>query len=314
MTMEMTHEQAADEIEAVALGIAPDEVAQGVAAHAAGCPECAAELRSFHNVVTALATLIPDRQLNRGHSAGIKSRLVAKTGAGQEATGARRGPLVEPPRAPQPRAPQPRAPERRTPEPRPLVARPARVEPEPAREPQDRSSMPMWIAVVATLIALGSLAALWKSSGDDTISLPGTTDEAPSADVRVAELERLVAEKDTTIASLSGPGVRIIGLFNREAREPLGRMFWDRRSDRWTLYVYSLRQPRPGRVFRVWLGTDEGRVPLGTFQTAANGTGTLSARYALPAGALNTVSISEEDAGAGARAPTGPVVLAGALR
>lgn len=314
MTMEMTHEQAADEIEAVALGIAPDEVAQGVAAHTAGCPECAAELRSFHNVVTALATLIPDRQLNRGHSAGIKSRLVAKTGAGQEATGARRGPLVEPPRAPQPRAPQPRASEQRTPEPRPLVARPARAEPEPAREPQDRSSMPMWIAVVATVIALGSLAALWKSSGDDTISLPGTTDEAPTADARVAELERLVAEKDTTIASLSGPGVRIIGLFNREAREPLGRMFWDRRSDRWTLYVYSLRQPRPGRVFQVWLGTDEGRVPLGTFQTAANGTGTLSARYALQAGALNTVSISEEDAGAGARAPTGPVVLAGALR
>ena len=306
---DMTHEQAADEIEAVALGITTDEVAQGVAAHAAGCPECAAELRSFHNVVTALATLIPDRQLNRGHSAGIKSRLVAKTGAGQEATGARRGPLVEPPRVPQPRAPEQRAPEPRSP-----VARSARVEPEPAREPQDRSSMPMWIAVVATLIALGSLAALWKASGDDTISLPGTTDEAPDADMRVAELERVVAEKDTTIASLSGPGVRIIGLFNREAREPLGRMFWDRRGDRWTLFVYSLRQPRPGKVFQVWLGTDDGRVPLGTFQPAANGTATLSARYALPAGALNTVSISEEDAASGARAPTGPVVLAGALR
>lgn len=309
MTLEITHEQAADEIEAVALGIATDEVVQAVTAHAAGCPECTAELRGFYNVVTALATLIPDRQLNRGHSAGIKSRLIAKTGAGQEAALARRGPLVEPPRAPQPRASEQRAPEPRSP-----AARPARVEPEPAREPEDRSSMPMWIAVVATLIALGSLVALWKSSGDDSISVPGATDDAPSADARVAELERLLAEKDTTIASLSGPGVRIIGLFNREAREPLARMFWDRRADRWTLFVYSLRQPRPGRVFQVWLGTDEGRVPLGTFQPAANGTATLSARYALPPGALNTVSISEEDAGGGARAPTGPVVLAGSFR
>ena len=174
--------------------------------------------------------------------------------------------------------------------------------------------MPMWIAVVATLIALGSLAALWKSSGDDTISVPGATDDAPSADSRVTELERLIAEKDTTIASLSGPGVRIIGLFNREAREPLGRMFWDRRSDRWTLFVYSLRQPRPGKVFHVWLGTDEGRVSLGTFDRVVSGAPTLRAQHSLPAGALSTVSISEEDAGGGARAPTGPVVLAGALR
>ncbi len=299
MTLDLAHEQAADEIEAVALGIATDEVAQGVAAHAAGCQECAAELRGFLHVVTALATLIPDRQLNRGHSAGIKSRLIAKTGAAQDMAAGRKGPLVEPPRAPEPRSP---------------IVRPARVEADPAREPQDRSSMPMWIAVVATLIALGSLAALWKSSGDDTIQVPGASDDTLSADSRVAELERLVAEKDTTIASLSGPGVRIIGLFNREAREPLGRMFWDRRNDRWTLFVYSLRQPRPGRVFQVWLGTDEGRVPLGTFQPAANGTATLSARYSLPLAALNTVSISEEDAGGGARAPTGPVVLAGALR
>lgn len=299
MTMDLTHEQAADEIEAVALGIATDDVAQGVAAHAAGCPECAAELRSFHSVVTALATLIPDRQLNRGHSAGIKSRLVAKTGAGQEVAAARRGPRLEPLHAPEPRSP---------------AARPARVEAEPAREPQDRSSMPMWIAVVATLIALGSLAALWKSSGDDPISVPGTTDETPSVDSRVAELERLLAEKDTTIASLSGPGVRIIGLFNREAREPLARMFWDRRSDRWTLFVYSLRQPRPGKVFQVWLGTDEGRIALGTFRPAADGSATLSARRSLPPTALNTVSISEENAGSSARAPGGPVVLAGAVR
>jgi hypothetical protein len=299
MSRDLTHDQAADEIEAVALGIASEDVAQGVAAHAAGCQECAAELKSFHNVVTALASLIPDRQLNRGHSAGIKSRLIAKTGAGQDMGAGRKGPLVEQPRAPEPRSP---------------VVRAARVEAEPAREAQDRSSMPMWIAVVATLIALGSLAALWKSSGDDTIPVPGSAEEGQAPDSRVAELERLVAEKDTTIASLSGPGVRIIGLFNREAREPLGRMFWDRRNDRWTLFVYSLRQPRPGKVFQVWLGTDEGRVPLATFQPAANGTATLSARHALPLAALNTVSISEEDAGAGARAPTGPVVLAGALR
>ncbi|MGI8618567.1 MAG: anti-sigma factor domain-containing protein [Gemmatimonadaceae bacterium] len=299
MTVELTHEQATDEIEAVALGITADEVSLGVAAHAARCAECSGELRSFYRVVTALSWLIPERQLNRGHSAGIKSRLIAKTGTGQEAASARRTPRAEPPRAPEPRTP---------------LVRPARVEAEPAREAQDRSSLPMWIAGVATLIALGSIAALWNSrDGGDSLGIDGTTD-AQTADSRIPELERLVAEKDATIASLSGRGVRIIGLFNREAREPLGRMFWDRRSDRWTLFVYSLRQPRPGKVFQIWLGTDNGRVQLGTFQPAADGTATFSARHPLASTALNTVSISEEDAGGGARAPTGPVVLAGALR
>lgn len=299
MTDELTHDQAADEIEAVALGIATDDVSQGVAAHAAGCPECAAELRSFYRVVTALDSLIPERQLNRGHSAGIKSRLIAKTGAGQEAAAARRAPRVEPARAPEPRSP---------------VVRPARVDAVPVREAQDRSSMPMWIAGVATLIALGSITALWNASGNgDSLQLPGETD-MQTDDARAAELERVVAEKDSTIAALSGPGVRIIGLFNREAREPLARMFWDRRRDRWTLFVYSLRQPRAGKAFQAWLGTDAGPVSLGTFVPESDGTATLSARHAVAIAALNTVSISEENVGGAARAPTGPVVLAGSLR
>lgn len=298
MTVELTHDQAADEIEAVALGIAPDDVAQDVAAHAARCPECAAELRSFYRVVTALSSLIPERQLNRGHSAGIKSRLIAKTGAGQEAAAARRAPRVEPARAPEPRA---------------AIVRPPKGDAEPAREAQDRSSMPMWIAGVATLIALGSIAALWNARGEGGLQVPAATEEE-TAHSRVAELEQLVAERDTTIASLTGPGVRIIGLFNREAREPLARMFWDRRSDRWTLFVYSLRQPRAGKAFQVWLGTDSGPLSLGTLVPNSDGTATFSARQPVAIAALNTVSISEEDAGGTARAPTGPVVLAGALR
>lgn len=298
MTAPLTHEQAAEEIEAVALGIAPEDLSQGVVAHAAGCPECAAELRSFYRVVASLSALIPERTLNRGHSAGIKSRLFARTG-GKDAAPPRRPARAEPPRSTEPRAP---------------AARPSRVAPEPARERLDRSSMPIWIAVVATLIALGSIAAMLNARGErDALAGGGTTEPAVD-ESRVAELEQAVAQRDTTIASVTGPGVRIISLYNREAREPLARMFWDRRSDRWTLFVYSLRQPRPGRIFQVWLGTDDGRVALGTFQPRADGTGTFSAEHRLALAALNTVSISEEDVGGGARSPTGLVVLAGALR
>ncbi|MEX1186337.1 MAG: anti-sigma factor [Gemmatimonadaceae bacterium] len=299
MTAPLTHGQAAEEIEAVALGIAPDDLSQEVVAHAAGCPECAAELGSFYRVAASLSALIPERELNRGHSAGIKSRLVARTG-GKDAATPRRPVRVEPARSPEPRAP---------------AARPSRVESEPVRERLDRSSMPIWIAVVATLIAVGSIAAMLNSRGErDSLADGGATESAVD-DSRVAELEQAVAQRDTTIASVTGPGVRIISLYNREAREPLARMFWDRRSDRWTLFVYSLRQPRPGRVFQVWLGTDDGRVALGTFRPGADGTGTFSTEHRLALAALNTVSISEEeDLGGGARSPTGPVVLAGALR
>jgi len=298
VTGELTHDQAAEEIEAVAAGVAPEELALNVTAHAARCGECAAELRSFYQVVASLATLIPERQLNRGHSAGIKSRLFARTGGKDVVT----SPLTARP------APA------RSPEPRPATARPSRAEPEPVRERQDRSSMPIWIAVVATLIALGSIAAMLNSRGGAGAATDGGITEPAADDGRVAELEAAIARRDTTIASLSGRGVRIIGLYNREAREPLGRMFWDRRADQWTLFIYALRQPRPGRIFQVWLGTNEGYVPLGTFQPNADGTGMFSAEHRIPLAALNTVSISEEDVGGSIQRPIGPVVLAGSLR
>ena len=172
----------------------------------------------------------------------------------------------------------------------------------------------MWIAAIATIIALGAVGAWLNSRSDVEVGEPFSTSGAPPDEERMTELERLIEEKDAMIASLSGPGVRIIGLFNREAREPLARMFWDRRSDRWTLLVYSLRQARPGKTFQVWLGTDDGRVALGTFQPASDGTATFSAQHRVAMAALSTVSISEEDEGGAASAPTGPVVLAGALR
>ncbi len=298
MTGELTHELAAEEIEAVALGVAPDELSLGVMAHAARCQACAAELRSFYQVVASLSALIPERQLNRGHSAGIKSRLFARTGGKDAGT----APLAVHP------APA------RPPELRAAAARPSRAEAESGRERQDRTSMPIWIAAVATLIAVGSIAAMLNARGERD-ALAGGGSAAPVVDdARVAELESELAQRETTIASLTGPGVRIISLYNREAREPLARMFWDRRSDRWTLFVYALRQPRTGRIFQVWLGTDQGRVALGTFRPNADGTGTFSAEHRLPLAALNTVSISEEEVGGGARSPTRPVVLAGSLR
>ncbi|MGK2935488.1 MAG: anti-sigma factor domain-containing protein [Gemmatimonadaceae bacterium] len=299
MTRDLTHHQAAEEIEAVALGIAPEEMLQGVTAHTARCEECAAELRSFYQVVASLSTLIPERQLNRGHSAGIKSRLFARTG-GKDAGTAPVAAYAAPTRSPDVRA---------------TAVRPSRAaEAESVRERQDRSSMPIWIAVVATLIALGSIAAMLNArGGSDAASGVGASDPVVD-DTRVAGLEAAVARRDTTIAALSGPGVRIIGLYSREAREPLARMFWDRRGNQWTLFVYALREPRPGRIFQVWLGTDDGHVALGTFRPSADGTGTFSAEHRIALAALNTVSISEEDVGGGARSPTGPVVLAGSLR
>src|SRR3546814_20121261 len=121
--------------------------------------------------------------------------------------------------------------------------------------------MPRWSAGIGTLIALGSIAALWNARGDgDSQEIPGTAD-TQTADSRVAELERLVAEKDTVIASLAGPGVRNIGLFNREAREPMARMLWARRNDRWTLFDYTHRHPSPRTVVQVWLGNEAVWVP-----------------------------------------------------
>ena len=81
---EYSHEEAYAELAAVALDAVSGEVRDAVRAHASACPECGPELAAMEQTVATLGYLVPAAHLNRGRSAGIRSRLVTRARAERE--------------------------------------------------------------------------------------------------------------------------------------------------------------------------------------------------------------------------------------
>ena len=315
--IEMSHEESYSELAAVALDSVSSEVSEAVRAHAAVCPECGPELAAMEETVATLGQLVPSAQMNRGRSAGIRSRLVMRaraeresqsapapgrpdltrgvaslTGLGHKATPGGQRPITGESRRLTP------AQSGRTP--------PSGTQPQAIIEPARRIN---WLAIAATLAFVATGAQLLRVTADrnDMRSNVVAVDTlAPRAD----SLEAIVNQKDAMIAAMAGPDVKVVPLTNRTAQEPLGRMMWNRTSNDWIMVTYGLRPPREGMTYQVWLVTDDAKISAGTFHPDKDGKTVMHANYALPRDALRSVAITEEPEG-GVPAPTGPMVVAG---
>ncbi len=316
--IDMNHEEAFSELAAVALDVVPTEVGDAVRAHAAVCPECGPELTAMEATVVALGELVPSQQMNRGRGAGIRSRLVMRaraerethsagsegppdlsrgvaslTGLGHRITPVSQRTLVV------------EGGKQKTPS-QPLAARPL------SYESKDRSLV-KWLAMAATLALVATAAQLMRVTADrNSMRADIALRDTASLDTasRNDSLTALVAERDAMIAAISGSDVKVVALTNESARQPLGRMFWNRTSNDWTMITYDLRSPRPGRTYQVWLITDDAKISAGTFKPGADGKAVMHTNYALARNALRAVAITEEPEG-GVPAPTGPMVVSG---
>lgn len=325
MTAKLSHDRAIEELELVALGAAPADVAAGLRTHATSCEECRKELAALTVMLADMTDVFPDRQLNRGRSAGIRSRLLARADADTDAAAKRRvAAAAVAPAAGVERDTRTPAAERAAVPPRARHTTPFGEQRAPIaagehapRVPRTMAPAPLsfavraW-AVVATIALVVALAALLTVGRDEDApeTFAGEAERADGA-ARVDSLERLVRERDVALQTLAAPTLRIVSLTNWSAGgRPLARMFWDPRANRWTLFVYELRQPRDGRTYQVWLGTPDRRISAGTFVPGADGRAMLTATQEVPAAALRTVTVTEEPAG-GSQEPTGSVLLAG---
>jgi hypothetical protein len=362
MTDQLTHDRAAEELETVALGIAPPDIVASVGEHAAACEECRRALDAHQQTVAALGYLAPVGELNRGRSAGIRSRLLSRAGADADLAARRRSaaasrPVTPPRPAPAARAAQPPhvpsplkalvskvvPPPKIAPAPRDAVAeRPVRPTPvvirqtpvrqTPVRQTPVRqtpsagaalaapppgvfrvrpTSDRRW-AVAATIALLAVTALLIRTSAERNALRSAATGETSTLQARADLLEQELRQKERALAVVSTPGVRIVSLTNRSnPGRALARMFWDARTDRWTLFVYQLRQPRSGRIYQVWLVTRERRISAGLFRPNPDGSALVEARHDVdPPRTLRAVVITEEPV-SGSDIPSGPVVLAG---
>jgi anti-sigma-K factor RskA len=120
----------------------------------------------------------------------------------------------------------------------------------------------------------------------------------------------VVNEKDAMIQAMAGPDVKVVALSDKNAPQPLGRMFWNRKTNDWMMVTYGLPAPKPGKTYQVWLVTDKEKISAGTFRPDSQGRTVMHANYALARDALRAVAITEEPDG-GMPAPTGPMVVVG---
>ena len=309
----MTHEEAVVELEAVALDAAPQEVASAVRAHAAACPECGPQLASIEQTVAMLGTLVPSAQMNRGRGAGIRSRLLMRARAERES---RSAPVPGPPDIArgvasltgQGHRVTPGAQQRVTGETRKVTpAQTPRITPDAL--PIRRSVN--WYAIAATIALVITGAQLVRVTLDrnrmrEQVASADSVTAAPASD----SMATMLSQKDSMIAAMTGPDVKVVALMNQSSAQPLGRMMWNRASNDWIMVTYNLRPPKSGMTYQVWLVTDTQKISAGTFKPDAAGKTFMHARYALDRNALRAVAITEEPEG-GMPAPTGPMVVAG---
>jgi hypothetical protein len=308
----MTHEEAFSELAAVALDTASPEIASAVRTHAEACPECGPALATMEETVATLGELVPSAQINRGRAAGIRSRLVMRARTEREL---RSAPLPGPPDIArgvasltgQGQKLTPGAQRRVTGETRKAVP----------GQPYARTDLPMgramsWYAIAATvaLVITGVQLARVTTDRNRMVSQAATVDTMARRPVSDS-MSAIINQRDSMIAAMTGPDVKVVPLMNQGTTQPAGRMVWNRASNDWVMVTYNLRPPKPGKTYQVWLVTDDTKISAGTFKPDANGKTMMHARYALDRNALRAVAVTEEPEG-GMPAPTGTMVIAGA--
>lgn len=326
MTSPLEHDKALEELEIVALGAAPPDATAGMLAHAAECSDCRRELDEYTVLLAALSALIPEQELNRGRSAGIRSRLLARADADMEAAGKRQvaaAALQKQQRAQVARMPAmasdqavrsmtevPRreesAADRKTPDGRSAVAAGA----DRSRVHPRQAGLLLWasIAAVALLFAVGVFLLL---PAEETGEVEAALAREAEAEARADSLELLLRQREAAFGAFAAPQVRIIDLTNWGSRgRPVARIFWNPETRRYSLFAYELRPARPGHTYQLWVTTPQIRRSIGTFQTRADGTGEAESALELDPGMLRSVFITEEVT-PGTSDPTGRVLAGG---
>ena len=305
----LTHEEAYAELAAVALDALPAGFSAAVREHAAVCPECGPELSAMEETVAQLGLLVPQRAMNLGHGAGIRSRLIMRARGEREARSAA---APGPPDIARGVASLSGLGHKLT----PGTQRTVDAEVKKALPSQRRRRMPFSrsnvmamaasVAFVIVAIQLARVTAERNAMRNEITSRPvapvihDTVKSPPST---------TTSEKQALLEAMAGPDVKIVPLSTSRATR-MGRMFWNRASNDWTMVVYTMPPPKPGMTYQVWLVTNDKKISAGTFQPDASGHAFMQAKYQLDRNALKAVAVTEEPAG-GMPSPTGPIVVSG---
>ncbi len=293
----MSHDEAAELLEAAALDTLPADEQERVLAHAATCSICGPELARLRDAVALLAFAVPAVPGDPARLERVRTRLLARArGDVAVAESPSHGVSGSHDDGGQ------------------GVAAPAVVR---GGAPRDSTGVGRGrqragtMAVVGwALAAAATIAAIVVIGRDRARFTHQLLVERHEASAAVDSMRSLLDARDRMLAQLTGPQVAVVELTASGARAPSARMFWDRATNGWTFVAHDLPAPPAGRTYQLWLVTPASKVSAGTFAPAPNGDALVRATYALPADSLRAVAVTEEPAG-GSPQPTGPLVIAG---
>lgn len=312
-----------------ALGVLSPEEAAAVLAAAENDPTVARELAELRAVVAELARLTPSEPINRGRSAGIRSRLVSRAAASRAGRPVPRHsgplPLVPPNRASSDvekgsstQAPPPGRPDRHG-TPRMSTERRTSTEPvPPAIERRGRfwKRMLTGLAAAAVILTGAGIIELWR--GRDTRGATAAAAVATSAIAThdtlfrtVLDLRDELARRDSLIAALRDPRTRVVDLASYAPPTPPGRAFWDQRHQHLMLSIDGMKPPTPGHTYQLWVFARGRSRPIsaGTFVPDSTGRAAMTMAVPVESDRLRRVAITEEPMG-GSPVPTGLILFA----
>lgn len=299
---------------------------------AAADPQVDADLASMEVVVAELARLAPTQQMNRGRSAGIRSRLVARAAATATSTG-RRAEIADSAPDHAQHGAGPSRPVRPVPPASRHQAPPAthgnahgeggahvRRTPVHVVPFEPRSRLPIGrifggLALAAALVVAAFGVYSWRNRSQTADMRVAAAARDSSLEAQVAQLRISLAQKDSLISALTGMHTRVIDLMSYADASPMARMFWDQKKQMFILYASNVKPPARGKIYQVWLISRGTTTPVsaGTFMPDSTGSAVVETRHPMDPGTLRRVAVTEEPDG-GMPTPTGPVVFAGVGR
>lgn len=166
---------------------------------------------------------------------------------------------------------------------------------------------------VGTWVAITAIAASAVIIAKLSYDLRDVREVAAAAEVRVAQRDLQIAERDSLIVQLADPNLESISLTAATGRAPGVRVYIDRRRGVAMLSAAAVEAVPAGEAYQLWfiVAGNPAPVPSVTFQPDSTGAA-LIRNVRLPEGVVTATAISREPA-AGSAAPTSPVIFAGSF-
>jgi hypothetical protein len=291
----MTHEEAREALEALALDALDASERDAVMAHVSTCVICQSELAALEHTAGALAYAATPLAMPPAQRDRIRARLLARAAADRSS----REPLA--------------------------AATPLRVESGAA--PTDAEVRPLrpyaqgrrtfgpaaWMAMAAGLVAILGTGAFLKASRERDAARASLAAVQAASGTQLVALDSLrtaLRSREEMIANLIGPQVAVMTLTSTMPTAPTARMFWDQQRNAWTFVGHRMPMPKAGRTYQMWLVTPTAKISAGTFMPDKDGEVMMQANYAMPKDSLAAVAVTDEPMGGSAQPTTAPMMVA----